>query len=304
MKNLFFYLLCSLTASIGLADFLPMIDGTELSATGSLGTERTSFYGFDGDIILGSLINRHSRSGDFHLNYTNDIEPTNPPDTGSPLKSVIYWAGGFSILPWKDGTIGLDYDSSSDSFEQLYSTGIKLTLGQGPISASYRYAETQLLSTDGVYVNPANQNKVKYSGAFIFQQTAEIDGSFHTTKMQTIFGSVAASWYNPDAADFANLLSQTALQSLANFQDALQDFELWSVTLGWRQKWTRALESKVSQSVANLVIATNPYTVSTVTVGYHWTPQYYTSLGYQYSYTPVEDTSNIILELRFDWDRK
>jgi hypothetical protein len=293
-----------LLAPVSYAAGPPMLDGIELSTQGSLGTERTDFYGFSGDLIFGSILDPQNHMGDFHLSYTNYLEPSDPSTDASPLKSVIYWAGGFSVVPWNQGSFGLDLDSNYDAFEGLYTTGIRISLGQGPVGLSYRNARIALQTTPSSYTNPVTGVKGKDIGAFIYQQTVEVSGRFHPRKSTTIFSSVSYAWYNPNASELTNLLSQSALISLSNLQDALDNFELWSVSIGWREKITKKWDLRLSQAISNLIVAANPYLVSNAAIGYHWTPEYYTGLSYQYIYTPLSDTSNILLELRWNWDRK
>ena len=284
-------------------DFLPMVSGIEVSAKGALGTEYTDFYGLGADLEFGNFLDQNNLTGDFHLNYTDDIEPQDAPLSATPVKNVIYWSGGFSVNPWRGGRLGLDYDSYYDSFESLYTQGVKVSLGQGPFTLSYRNAETQLSAPTGFYILPTDQARVKFNGAFMFQESLDLSAHYKPSKSCSLLADVSASWYTPNAADFTSLLSTQALSSLGNLQDALQNYEQWTVNVSWRQKWSQTFETKVSQLYSNLIVAANPYTITTVTFGFHWTPSYYTGLSYEYQYTPVGDTSFAILELRWNWDR-
>ncbi len=86
-------------------------------------------------------------------------------------------------------------------------------------------------------------------------------------------------------------------------QTALQNFELWNISLAWRQRWTTDWDTRASFQFSHLVIADNPLVIGTVSGGYHWTGSFYTRLGVQYSHDPISHTLTALTELRWSWER-
>jgi hypothetical protein len=291
--------------SVAIADdFLPMLDGTDLSLTGGVGTGSNDYFGVGGTFYMGEDLDPKNITGDFHFNYSANFAPEDSTVDNSPLKRLTNWSGGFSVDPWSHGSLGFDFDSSSDPFEQLATEGLRVSLDQGPAGISYRIARTTLQTP--FQVDPTNPKKspTDFLGAFIYQQTLGFGLHEKFGKSDFLSASGAVSFFNPDAADFATLLNADSLATLGNLQSELQNFERWNAGSSWRHKYNDRWDSRVSGQFSHLVVGENPLVIATASGGYHWTHDFLTRLGIQYLYTPGEPITTVIFEARWSWIRE
>jgi hypothetical protein len=304
LKGLFLAsILIALNAHAESNDFLPMIDGVDASLSGGVGTGSNDYIGVGGAFYVGSDLDRKNTTGDFHFNYVADFSPEDSTVENSAEQRLTNWSGGFSADLWPKTTIGVDYDSTSDPFDQLDTEGLHLSLDCGPGSLGYRIARTTLevpFQIDST--NPQNPPK-DYLGAFIYQQTVDAGWRIKPSKTDTISIHGSVSFFNPDAADFATLLNKNSLSALGNLQSELQNFERWNAGFTWRHKYNDKWDSRLSSQFSHLVLGTNPLIMTTATGGYHWSEGFSTRLGAQYLYTPGQPITSVIFEARWSWIR-
>jgi hypothetical protein len=287
-----------LGAQLAHADVPSLFSGAQGTLSGSAGSGAIYSAGTAFELDFGSEEDESNRSGDLHLSYINQLEPSNPADLSSPSKHDENWVGGLSAHVWKRFSLGADLDHLSDTTELLLTDGVKFTLGCDPLRFSYRLARN-IINTD--FVTAAGANRI---GAFIYQHTLSLEAELPLGKLDT--GSMEAdySFFDPDAPAFADLLTTPALKTIANFQDTLQSLEEWSFQLGWKHQFGKKLDASLEGRLAHLIIAGVASYETTATVGYQLTQVLHLQAGWHYSDQTGILVQNVVeMELRYAWSR-
>ena len=279
-------------------DVTSAVDGAEVSWNGGAGTGSYDFFGLSGSLFVGSLLDPHNLTGDFHFSYTANFLPEDSSVQNGPRHRITDWEGGLSVNAWPKATLGLDYDSSSDPFDQLDSAGVRVSIGEGIFSLSNRFARTTLNT-------PITQGgHTTFQGAFIYQDTLQGGIRITLDRKDNVSLSGSYSFFHPEVADFATLLEQNQFAALSNLRSDLDNFELWNAGLVYRRKWNDRWDSKASFQFSHLLIAENPAIVAGLSGGYRWNPTLSARLGVRYFYLPSNPLTSVVSEISWSWERE
>ena len=238
------------------------------------------------------------RSGNFHFNYLAQLSPSDPNDDTSPSKHEDNWSGGVLIDLSPEASIGVDLDHLSDSFESLYADGIKFGGSYGFLDLSYRFAKSLINSP--FQLTPTS---AQLQGAFVYQSSYEVGADFLIGYHDAILTSLVYSAFTPSISAFADLLNRPVFASLANFQDTLQNFELWSASIIYDHRFRHRWEASLNARFAHVIVGTNPLIELTPAVQYGVTKNVALQLSWDYAFTPDTVESIYSLALRYSWQK-
>ena len=283
------------------ADGPTLLNGMNASANTSAGVGNIYDAGGSLQIHLGDTDDPSNRTGEVHGQFDDQIQPVNLTDPGGALKSVQSWTGGANITLKRKLTLGVDLDNVSDISEQLYIDGVKPILGLEPFKLSYRYSRTLLRAPFSV--TGAGGKTTSFNGAFIYQQTPELEYALDIGESDAFTFSVNYSFFTPPADSFAQLLNAAGITNLGNLQSELQSFELWSLSAEWRHEWTDDWDSVVSAQISNLIIEQSSLVGTTIALGYRLNKFWRIQVGEEYSHDRLNTSNTATLEFDYSWER-
>jgi|GEM_PF-3377008 len=277
---------------------VPLFKGGDISLLTSAGVGRIYLGGVASTLRIGDRDSSDALSGNFHFNLEKEFSPSDSSNPDSPFKQNTNLSGGGLVDVSDEFSIGLDLDHLEDSFENLYSDGIKISLLYSYFQLAYRYARSTIRSP----FNPFGALiPFTIQGAEIFQSTIETVGVLPLSDHSEILADLNYSFFTPSVSGFSGLLSSPGLSSLANFQDTLQNFELWSLLIGVNSElsdsWTLFLNSRL----AHIIIGENPLIAINPGLEFSFSPSLHAGLSWNYSFTPAVVESIYSLEIRYSW---
>jgi hypothetical protein len=289
------------------ANVFAPVSGIEASLKGGVGPGRIGEGGTTFTVRFGDDDDKSNRSGDLHLSYDDQLTPSDSTNVDSDIKHIHSWSGGFLVSPWKGGSVGVELDSTSDYSLNLYSDGVKATIGQEPFKLSYRFARSTLRTQINL---GTPKNPVLREGAGIYQQTLELEDEIKLEKGSRLTLTGAASLFHPDVNQFADLLNGAQLpngvqvfQGFSSFQDTLENFQRWAFGANWKYDLPDGWDSTVSATLSNIVISANPLVETQLALGYEFSEAVHVQGEWDYTHDPQTHSSLYTLEFRYTWDR-
>ena len=279
----------------------PLVAGIDATTSTSAAAGNVYSAGTSLTLNFGSEEDPSNRAGDIHLSYTDQMSPLDPSDSDSNLKHVGSYAGGLTSSIFKNTSIGVDLDHSADSSQSLTTDGMKVSLGYDPLRLSYRHAK-DVIGSDFILPRPKGKVSPTYQGIFIYQSTFGMELSLDLGEINSITFNNEYSLFSPDVADFATVLTNPALASVADFSTTLQNFELWSTGATWKHNWSKIIDTSCMGRLAHLIIPGDSLYETTFEVGYKFKDSYHLKLGWDYINSPLNISSTATLELRISWD--
>jgi hypothetical protein len=252
---------------------------------------------------LGTGADLRFDTGDLHFDYTKQLSPEDPSAQNVVLKHTDNWTGGFQEAITDSFTLGLDYDTLSDTDELLYSDGMKFSVNYDWAHLSFRYARSQI-DKNFLVLDRTTDTERTIHGAFVYQATIETSVDLNLSDRDTLSPTVSYSFFNPDVDNFAALLSKRFSTTLSNFNDTLQSFETWSVGATYNHEFDSLWSASAVVTVSHLIVELNPAIELYPSVTRKWSSVFSTQLGVDYNYIPGTPVVTLNLGLKYSFETK